>query len=61
MRVYACSCVQNSAYLKAVEEKDVSLEMLKQLPPYEELKELEEKLRAEGKLTFEAIFGEYVT
>lgn len=43
---------ENSAYLKAVEEKDVSLEMLKQLPPYEELKELEDKLRSEGKLSF---------
>jgi hypothetical protein len=37
---------ENSAYLKAVEEKDVSLEMLEQLPPYEDLKELENKLRS---------------
>lgn len=49
---------ENSAYLKAVEEKDVSLEMLKQLPPYEELKDLEDKLRAEGKLSFDTIFNE---
>lgn len=47
---------ENSAYLKAVEEKDVSLEMLEQLPPYEELKEVENKLRVEGALTFDRIF-----
>jgi hypothetical protein len=51
---------ENSAYLKAVEEKDVSLEMLKQLPPYEELKELEDKLRSEGKLSF-GIHSLYIT
>ena len=38
---------ENSAYLKAVEEKDISLEMYEQLPPFEELGELESKLRAE--------------
>jgi len=49
---------ETSAYLKAVEEKDVSLEMLKQLPPYEELKELEEKLRVDNKINFKTIFQE---
>jgi len=49
---------ETSAYLKAVEEKDVSLEMLKQLPPYEELKELEEKLRVDNKINFDTIFRE---
>jgi len=49
---------ENSAYLKAVEEKDVSLEMLEQLPPYDDLRGLEEKLRFEGKLTFDSIFNE---
>lgn len=49
---------ENSAYLKAVEEKDVSLEMLEQLPPYEELGELESKLRSEGALTFDRIFSQ---
>jgi hypothetical protein len=39
-----------------VEEKDVSLEMLEQLPPYEDLKELETRLRSEGALTFDRIF-----
>jgi hypothetical protein len=49
---------ENSAYLKAVEEKDVSLEMLEQLPPYEELRGLEDKLRFENKLSFDSIFNE---
>lgn len=51
---------ENSAYLKAVEEKDVSLEMYEQLPPYEELTELEAKLKREGNLTFDRIFHEPV-
>ena len=49
---------ENSAYLKAVEQKDVSLEMLEQLPPYGECRDIEEKLRADNKLTFESIFNE---
>lgn len=49
---------ENSAYLKAVEEKDVSLEMLEHLPPYEDLKDLEAKLRAEGALSFDRIFAQ---
>jgi len=49
---------ENSAYLKAVEDKVVCLDMLKQLPPYSELKEIEEALRKEGKLSFPVIFGE---
>mmetsp|Transcript_15563 Transcript_15563/g.30555 ORF Transcript_15563/g.30555 Transcript_15563/m.30555 type:complete len:616 (-) Transcript_15563:407-2254(-) len=49
---------ENSAYLKAVEEKDISLEMYEQLPPFEELGELESKLRAEGALTFDRIFSQ---
>jgi rhodopsin kinase len=49
---------ENSAYLKAVEERDVSLEMLEQLPPYEECFELEKRLREEGQLAFSHIFDE---
>ena len=49
---------ENSAYLKAVEQKDVSLEMLEQLPPYSECGHIEEKLRLENKLTFDNIFNE---
>jgi hypothetical protein len=41
-----------------VEEKDVSLEMLENLPAYEELKELEEGLRSQKLLTFQNIFQE---
>jgi len=48
---------QNSEYLKAVEEKDVSLEMLENIPPYEECGEIEKKLESEGALTFERIFN----
>ena len=47
---------ENSAYLKAVEERDVSLEMLEQLPPYEQCAELERRMEADGLLTFDAIF-----
>jgi hypothetical protein len=32
--------------------------MLEQLPPYDELRGLEEKLRFENKLSFDAIFNE---
>ena len=49
---------ENSAYLRAVEEKDVSLEMYEQLPPYEQCREIEDKLRADNRLTFECIFNE---
>eukprot|EP01006_Ploeotia_vitrea_P047889 TRINITY_DN67174_c5_g3_i1.p1 TRINITY_DN67174_c5_g3~~TRINITY_DN67174_c5_g3_i1.p1 ORF type:complete len:650 (+),score=379.44 TRINITY_DN67174_c5_g3_i1:134-2083(+) len=49
---------ENSAYLKAVEEKDVSLQMLEQLPPYEECAELEQKLKDEGLINFETVFHE---
>jgi len=49
---------ENSAYLKAVEEKDVCLDMLEQLPPYDSLKELEVKLEKEDQLTFKRIFNE---
>ena len=49
---------ENSAYLKAVEAKDVSLEMLETLPRYEELGELEAKLEHEGALTFDRIFSQ---
>ena len=48
---------ENSAYLKAVEEKDVSLEMYEQLPPYEQCAELEARLHEDGQLTFESVFG----
>lgn len=47
---------ENSAYLKAVEEKDISLEMYEKLPPYEDLEALEAKLKAEGALTLDRIF-----
>ena len=49
---------ENSAYLRAVEEKDVSLEMYEQLPPYESCRDIEEKLRADNRLTFDCIFNE---
>lgn len=49
---------ENSAYLKAVEEKDVSLDMYLQLPPFEQLGELEARLRRDGALTFSKIFHE---
>jgi len=48
----------NSAYLKAVEEKDVSLVMLEELPEYKACLPLEAKLKAEGKLSFNVIFHE---
>lgn len=41
-----------------VAAQDVSLEMLEQMPPYEELKDFEAKLKDEGKLTFQYIFQE---
>lgn len=49
---------ENSAYLKAVGERDVFLEMLEQLPPYEELTGLEDQLRRDGLLSFKQIFQE---
>ena len=47
---------ENSAYLKAVEERDVSLEMLHQLPPYADCGELERRLELDGLLSFDALF-----
>lgn len=47
---------ENSAYLKAVEEKDVSTEIVERLPPYEELVELEKRLKEEGDLSFATVF-----
>lgn len=49
---------ENTAYLKAVEEKDVSLEMWESLPPYSELGDLESKLQADGHINFDTIFHE---
>jgi len=49
---------ENSAYLKAVEEKDVCLDMLENLPHYNELKESEQKLKEEGKMNFNHVFHE---
>ena len=49
---------ENSAYLKAVEDRDVSLEMLEQLPAYDECAHIESRLQADGKLTFDVIFAE---
>lgn len=49
---------ENTAYLKAVEEKDVSLEMWENLPPYSDLPDLENRLIAEGSINFNTIFHE---
>lgn len=49
---------ENSAYLSAVERKDVSMDMYHQLPPYEELGELESQLVEENAITFDKIFHE---
>ena len=49
---------ENSAYLKAVEDRDVSLEMYETLPPYDECKHIEANLQAQGKLNFDSIFNE---
>lgn len=49
---------ENSAYLQAVEERAVSLEMLEQLPEYDQLLDLEAKLEREGSLTFDRIFSQ---
>eukprot|EP00808_Paulinella_micropora_P018521 g36395.t1 len=49
---------ENSAYLKAVEEKCVSLEMMQKLPPFEECKHIEEKLKSSGELDFDTVFHE---
>jgi hypothetical protein len=49
---------ENSAYLKAVEEKDVCTDMWDQLPAYEDLKDLEEKLKTDGRINFSSIFSE---
>lgn len=53
---------ENSAYLKAVEERDVCLDMYEQLPSYTDpsVKEMEDKLRLSNKLTFEGIFNEAI-
>ena len=47
---------ENSAYLKAVEERDVSLEMLEQLPAYADCASLEARLQADGLLGFDSVF-----
>jgi serine/threonine protein kinase len=51
---------ENNAYLKAVDEKEASLEMLDSLPSYEDpgTQAIEERLLQEGKLSFDAIFHE---
>ena len=51
---------ENSAYLKAVEERDVCLDMLEQLPSAEAqcVLDMEQKLKLENKLTFDSIFNE---
>lgn len=49
---------ENSAYLKAVEDRDVCLEMYETLPPYDECKHIEQQLLNQNKLTFDAIFNE---
>lgn len=47
---------QNAEYLKAVEENVVCLDMLENIPPYEECGHIEERLQSEGALTFDRIF-----
>eukprot|EP00457_Paulinella_chromatophora_P002456 gb/GEZN01002461.1/.p1 GENE.gb/GEZN01002461.1/~~gb/GEZN01002461.1/.p1 ORF type:complete len:645 (-),score=124.53 gb/GEZN01002461.1/:421-2355(-) len=49
---------ENSAYLKAVEEKNVSMEMMQKLPPYEECKDIEERLKQNRELDFDTVFHE---
>lgn len=49
---------ENTAYIKAVEEKEISTEMLDTLPPYEELRSIEETLESEGRLRLTRIFNE---
>jgi serine/threonine protein kinase len=49
---------ENRAYLQAKNTLGPNLEILNQLPKYEELKELEEELQKQGKLRFDAIFEE---
>jgi hypothetical protein len=50
--------LEDEQYLRAVEETRVPLEMLAHLPPFEDLAEMEERLRQENRLTFDAIFDE---
>lgn len=47
----------NEEYKKLVQQRQVSLEMLNSLPPYEQCAELEKKLERDGELTFERIFN----
>jgi len=49
---------ENSAYLKAVEDRDVCLEMYESLPAYEDCQHIEASLAQQNKLTFDAIFHE---
>lgn len=49
---------ENFAYLKILGEADVSLEMLERLPAYEECRDLEARLKAQGALTFDRIFSQ---
>lgn len=49
---------ENSAYLKAIEEKEVCTEMWDTLPSYESCIEIERQLERDNKLTFDDIFSE---
>ena len=49
---------ENSAYLRAVEEKGACLDILNSVPPYTELHELEAKLVESGAITFDNVFHE---
>lgn len=49
---------ENSAYLKAIEEREISTEMWDTLPPYEACADLERQLERDGKLNFDDIFTE---
>lgn len=50
---------ENCAYLQAVsEEYGPNVALLDQLPPYEQLAELEKKLKTEGKTNFDTIYHE---
>lgn len=49
---------ENSEFLKAIEERDVCLDIQQQLPEYEEQQYLEQSLIQQGSITFDKIFHE---
>lgn len=48
---------ENKYYLDEIQKNEVKLEMLENVPPFEQCLELEAKLEAEGSLTFDRIFN----